>query len=165
MQLFFHLATFLILLTIFVSNGVFDIYKSFVVFLIIFAFSLLYFFKSEDYKIRITLPNILFSVLTILGIIFIFSNYNFNNSLSYSLFCIQCLFLFIFLQQISNENLVRQVLKSLVILTTIFGIFSFTTYIEMGLLPSYKLNGFVVPRWILRIIFDSPFDYKFLSFA
>ncbi len=161
MQLFFHLATFIILLTVFVSNGVFDIYKSFIVFLIIFAFSLLYFFKSENYKIRITLLNVLFSIFTILGIIFIFSTYNFNNSLSYSLFCLQCLFLFIFLQQISSENLVRQVLKSLVVLTTIFGIFSFTIYIETGLLAGYRLSGFVGPAGFYGLFLIAPLIISF----
>ncbi len=161
MQLFFYLATFLILLTVFVSNGVFTIYKSFIVFLIIFAFSLFYFFKSDNYKIRITLPNVLFSIISIVVIIFIFSTYNFNNSLSYSLFCLQCLFIFIFLQQISSENLVRQVLKSVVILTTIFGIFSFTIYIETGLLAGYRLNGVVGPAGFYGLFLIVPLIISF----
>ncbi len=143
MQIYIQLATLVLVGLSFISNEVIQTYIPFIISLITLIFVALIIIRREYQEIRLTSTNITIFLFVLLNIIFLFDFVYFTRSLSQIIFYIQCFVLFITIQQFSTEKYILIVSKAFVILTTVFGIFSFTNFIEIGLLSNLRLSGIV----------------------
>ena len=161
MQIFINLISIVLLLQVFVSNEVLRIYSPLILSIISLSCVLLLIYHHQNIRIRFSKTNIALAVFILLNIVLLFDSIYVTGSLSWLIFYIQCFIFFIFFQQFASQQNLLFLSKTFVILTAIFGIFSFTNFIEIGLLSNLRLDGVVGPSGVYAGFLILPL---FLSF-
>lgn len=148
MDIIIYAISVLLLTTAFISNEIVKIYVPLLLSLLCFAYILIIIFHPKYQKLRFTKTNISLALFVLLNVVLIFDSIYITSSVREVVFYIQCFLLFICMQQLATEKYLLFISKAFVILSSLFALFSFTHFIEIGLLSNSKLDGIVGPSGV-----------------